>query len=141
LHRVMHDGGEVLVLPLAAGEADEGEPRGEETAVGEVVYGGQQLLAGEVARDAEDDERARSGDAIEAPVVGVAERVVAAMDGSWHGFLMVAVDRARAASRAPRANGEGPGSGRSARRLQCVGHGLLQVVPRGDELLHALVLE
>ena len=36
---------EVLVLPVAPREADEGEPRWQQAAVGQVVHGGHELLA------------------------------------------------------------------------------------------------
>jgi len=45
LHGVVDDLGEVLVLPVASGEADESEPGWQEPAVGEVVDGGHELLA------------------------------------------------------------------------------------------------
>src|SRR5690606_1610166 len=53
---------EVLRLPLTAREAREREARGEQPAVGQVVDRRHELLAGEVARDAEDHESARPGD-------------------------------------------------------------------------------
>jgi hypothetical protein len=68
LHRLVDDLLEVLVLPLAAREPDEREARGQQAAVGQVVDRGHQLLAREVARHPEDDEAARSGDAIETAV-------------------------------------------------------------------------
>ena len=72
---VVDDLGEVLVLPLAAGEAEQREARRQETAVGEVVDGRHQLLAGQVAGDAEDDESGRARDAGKATVRGRAQRV------------------------------------------------------------------
>ena len=75
LHRGVHDLGEVLVLPLPAGEPDQSETGGQQPAVGQVVHRGHQLLGGEVARDAEDDEHAGTGDPREAPVLRVAEWV------------------------------------------------------------------
>ena len=62
LHRVVDDLREVLVLPVAAGEPDEREARRQQTAVGQVVDGGHQLLAGQVARHAEDDQPGRPRD-------------------------------------------------------------------------------
>ena len=46
LHRVVHDLLEVLVVPVAAREADEREAGRQQAAVGEVVDRGHQLLAG-----------------------------------------------------------------------------------------------
>ena len=71
LDRVVDDLAEVLGGPVAAGEADEREARRQQPAVGEVVDGGHELLAGEVAGDAEEDEAARTGDAGEALVLRV----------------------------------------------------------------------
>ena len=44
-HSIADDLREVLIVPLATGEADEGESGGKEAAVGEVVHGRHQLLA------------------------------------------------------------------------------------------------
>ena len=54
LDRVVHDLGEVLVGPVAAGEADQREAGRQQPAVGQVVDRRHQLLAGQVAGDAED---------------------------------------------------------------------------------------
>src|SRR3954464_11514707 len=48
------------------GEADEREARWEQAAVGQVVHGRHQLLAGQVTRDAEDHQAARAGDLLQA---------------------------------------------------------------------------
>ena len=45
---------EILVGPIPAGEADKGEVRGQQSAIGQVVDGRHQLLGGQIARDAED---------------------------------------------------------------------------------------
>ena len=84
LDRVVHDLREVLVLPVASREADEREAGRQQAAVGEVVDRGHELLAGEVSGHAEDHERARTGDAVEAVVLGVAQRVVPARDLHGH---------------------------------------------------------
>ena len=63
LDRVVHDLGEVLVGPVAAGEADQREARRQQAAVGQVVDRRHQLLAGQVAGDAE-DAPGRTGPAI-----------------------------------------------------------------------------
>ncbi len=52
---------EVAVAPVAAGEAEQREARRQQAAVGQVVDRRDQLLAGQVAGDAEHDERARPG--------------------------------------------------------------------------------
>ena len=77
---------EVLVVPVAAGEADEREPGRQQPAVGEVVDRRHELLARQVAGHAEDDE-ARSGPAMRLSrrSSGDAQRVVLARDlGRWH---------------------------------------------------------
>ena len=84
LDRVLDDLGEVLVLPVAAREAHQREARRQQSAIGEVVDGGHELLAGEVAGHAEDHQRARTGDAVEAVVFGVAQRIVSARDLHGH---------------------------------------------------------
>ncbi len=83
LHRVVHDLAEVLVGPVAAGEADQREARRQQPAVGEVVDGRHELLAGEVARDAEDHQAARPGDARQPLVARVAQRVAVGGDPGW----------------------------------------------------------
>ncbi len=86
---VVDDVREVLVLPVAAREADQREPGWQQTPVREVVHGGHELLAGQVARHAEDHERAGTGDAVQAPILGIAQRIVAARDfGSHRGELL-----------------------------------------------------
>ena len=66
---------EVLVLPLAACEADQREARRQQAPVGEVVHGGHELFSGQIARDAEDDQARRPRDTREPSVCGVTERV------------------------------------------------------------------
>ena len=78
LDRVVDDLGEVLVGPVAAGEADQREARRQQAAVGQVVDRRHQLLAGQVAGDAEDDQAARAGDPGQPPVPRVAQRVARA---------------------------------------------------------------
>ena len=63
----------VLGAPVAAREAGQGERRVEEAAVGEVVDRGKELLAREVARDAEDDEAAGRGDARKPAILGITQ--------------------------------------------------------------------
>ncbi|MFK4542229.1 hypothetical protein RKD29_001825 [Streptomyces tendae] len=77
LDGVVHDLGEVLVLPVAAGEPDEREARRQQTPVGEVVHGGHELLAGQIAGDAENDQTRRPRDTREPSVCGVTQRVAA----------------------------------------------------------------
>ena len=75
LDRLVDDLAEVLVGPVAPGEPDEREAGRQQPAVGEVVDRRHELLAGEVAGDAEEHQAARSGDAGEALVARVAQRV------------------------------------------------------------------
>ena len=84
LDRVLHDLREVLVRPIASGEADQREPGRKQTAVGQIVHSGHELLAGQVAGHPEDHQRARTGDAVETVVVGVAQRVVPPRDLHGH---------------------------------------------------------
>jgi hypothetical protein len=53
LHRVVGDLREVLVFPVPAGEPDQGEAGRQQPSVGQVIDGRHQLLAGQVAGDAE----------------------------------------------------------------------------------------
>ena len=53
------------------------KPGRQQPPVGQVVDGGHQLLAGQVARDAEDHQAARPGDARQPLVPGVSQRVAA----------------------------------------------------------------
>ena len=94
LDGVVDDLHEVLVGPVAAGEADEREARREQAAVGQVVDRRHQLLARQVARHPEDDHAARPGDPREPAVPGVAQRV-----GGTHGQAVRS--RPRRAGRRP----------------------------------------
>src|SRR5699024_836865 len=67
--------GEVVVGPVAAAEADQAEAGRQQTAVGEVVDRRQQLLAREVAGDAEHHHRAGPCDERHATVARVAQRI------------------------------------------------------------------
>ena len=69
---VFSDLGEVLISPVPAGEADEGQTSGAEAPVREVVDRRKQLLARQVAGNAEENQSTRSGDSWQASVVGVA---------------------------------------------------------------------
>ena len=86
---------EVAVAPVAAGEAEQGEARRQQAAVGEVVDRRDQLLARQVAGDAEHDQRARARDARQPPVADVAQRVVA--DGAPRVRVRRDVDQGRVA--------------------------------------------
>ena len=66
---------ELLVAEVLPGEADEGESGRQQAAVGQVVDGRDELLAGQVAGDAEQDQAARAGDPGQAAVLRVAQRV------------------------------------------------------------------
>ena len=80
LDGVVDDLREVLVLPVAPGEAREREAWGQQATVGEVVDGRHELLAGEVSGHAEDHETGRSGDARQAQVARIAQRVGVGFD-------------------------------------------------------------
>src|SRR5262245_52175203 len=67
--------GEILIFPVPAGEAHERESWRQQPAVGQVVYGRQQLLAGQVTRNAEHDDHARLGDPGDSAITRIAERV------------------------------------------------------------------
>ncbi len=87
LDRVVDDLGEVLVLPVATGEADQGEPRGQQTAVGEVVYRRHELFARQVAGDAEDHQGTGPGDPAQTAILGIAEGIVTRCDLYDHVLL------------------------------------------------------
>ena len=89
LDRVVHDLREVLVRPVTPGEAHQGEPGREQPAVGEVVDRGHELLAGEVTRDAEDDQSAGAGDPGESAVPGIAQRVGRAHEAPFASSALV----------------------------------------------------
>src|SRR5699024_8434245 len=74
-HGCAHVVGEVVVGPVAAAEADQAEAGRQQTAVGQVVDRRQQLLAREVAGDAEHHHRAGPCDEGHATVPGVAQRI------------------------------------------------------------------
>jgi hypothetical protein len=76
LHGLVGELGEILVLPVAPGEAHQGEARRQQAAVGQVIDGWQQLLARQVAGDAEDDQHAWPGDPGNAPVTWIPQRVL-----------------------------------------------------------------
>ena len=66
---------EVLVGPVAAGEADQAEARRQQPAVGQVVDRRHHLLARQVAGHAEEHHAARAGDPGQPAVLRVAQRV------------------------------------------------------------------
>ena len=72
LHREV---GELAVVPVATGEPQQREAGRQQTAVAEVVHRRDDLLAGKVAGDAEDDQRARIRDTGQPAVSRVAQRV------------------------------------------------------------------
>jgi hypothetical protein len=76
LRRLAGERLEVAVAPVAPGEAEQREAGRQQPAVGQVVDRRDELLAGQVARDAEDDQRARVGDPRQPAVAGGAERVL-----------------------------------------------------------------
>ena len=72
---VVHHLGEVFLRPVAAGEPDERETGRQQAAVREVVDRRHQLLAREIAGDAEDDDPRWTGDERQSLVPGIAERI------------------------------------------------------------------
>ncbi len=75
LDRPVRDLGEVFVLPVAAGEADQREAGGEQSPVGQVVDGRHELLTGQVPGNAEDDQDARACHPGDPPVTRIPQRV------------------------------------------------------------------
>ena len=84
-HGLLDVVGEVVVGPVATAVADEAEARREQPAVGEVVDRRQQLLAGEVAGDAEHHHGAGPGDQGQATVARIPQRVRRAGRGGGGG--------------------------------------------------------
>src|SRR6202161_3047179 len=68
------------VRPVPPGESDQRESGWQQAPVGQVVEGRQQLLAGQVTSDAEEDEYARTGQPGDAPVPRIPQRVSHAVD-------------------------------------------------------------
>jgi hypothetical protein len=75
LDRLVRDLGEILVGPIPAGKADEGESRWQQPPVGQVVDGRHQLLTREVPGHAEHDKHARPGHPGNTPIPRIAQRV------------------------------------------------------------------
>ena len=75
LNGFTHVVAEVVVAPGAAAKADQAEARREQTAVHEVIHCRKQLLTGQVAGHAEEDERGRARDAGDAAVARVPQGV------------------------------------------------------------------
>ena len=73
--QVLGLGGEVLVRPVPAAEADQGEARRQQAAVGQVIDRRHELLAGQVAGDAEEHQRGGPGDPVQAAVPAVPQRI------------------------------------------------------------------
>ena len=76
LHALQNLGFELRLAPRASPVAHQGEARGQQAAVGEVVNRGQQLLARQVTGNPEDHQAAGAGDAREALILRIAQRVV-----------------------------------------------------------------
>src|SRR5271166_323882 len=68
--------GESVVIPIAAGEAHQGEGRRQQAAVGQVVDGRHDLLMGQVAGDTEKHHGARAGDSGKSLIFFVPQRVM-----------------------------------------------------------------
>src|SRR5690606_2905123 len=72
---VVDDAREVLSAPVATGETRQSEGRGEQPSVGEVVHSGHELLAREVARDAEHDQATGACDEREPAIARIAKGI------------------------------------------------------------------
>ncbi|MPN33911.1 hypothetical protein SDC9_181403 [bioreactor metagenome] len=66
---------ELLFRPVAAGETDQSEARGERAVIGEVVDGRDELLTREIAGDSEEHEHTRTGQSRQPPVRTVEQRI------------------------------------------------------------------
>ena len=73
--RFLHVGAQVVVGPGAPADPHQGEAGGEQAPVGQVVDRGQELVASQIAGDAEHHQDAGIRDARKAKVTGVEERV------------------------------------------------------------------
>jgi len=75
LDRIVDHLGEVLLVPIPPRKTGERERGRQQAPVGKVVHRGHELLAGEVARDAEHHEAARACDARQATIARVPQAV------------------------------------------------------------------
>src|SRR5690625_6902140 len=75
LHGRLGDVPELAVAPIPPGEADEGEPGGQQPPVSEVVDRWQEFAGSEVPGHPEDDEAGGACYPREAPIGGIAQRV------------------------------------------------------------------
>ena len=66
---------EMILGPVAAGEAGQPEARRQQAAVGQIVDGGKQFLARQIAGHAEDHDAARPRDARQAQIARIAQRI------------------------------------------------------------------
>ena len=73
--RFLHVAAQVVVGPGASADAHQGEAGGEQAAVGQVVDGRQELVAGQITSDAEHHQNAGVRDTRKAKVAGVEKRV------------------------------------------------------------------
>ncbi len=74
-HRIVDDLAEILVGPISSGETDKRERGGQQSAVAQVVDRRHQLLAGQIAGDAEDHDTAGARDPGHPLIALVAQRV------------------------------------------------------------------
>src|SRR5699024_1795805 len=66
---------EVILAPVAASVTHQGETRGQQTTVGQIIDRGEELLAGEVTGDTEDDQAGWSRDAGQSFVLGITQGI------------------------------------------------------------------
>ena len=128
--------GELRVAPVAAGEAEQREVGGQQAAVGQVVDRRQQLLARQVAGDAEDDQRAGLGHPGQPPVPRIPQRV-----GGSSSVLEVRQEGPPSGPARTGRRGGQESCGSGFLSSSSLAHRLGELVPGVDELLHALVLE
>ena len=68
-------GDELLVAPVAPSESDQPETGWKQSPVGQVIDGWQELFLGQIAGDAEDDQRAGSRDARHAQIARIQQGI------------------------------------------------------------------
>src|SRR5207249_2510020 len=75
LDSIQNDLGEILVGPVSSGKTDQSERGGQQAAIGQVVDRRHQFLGGQVTRDTEDHDSARTRDARHPLVALVPQRI------------------------------------------------------------------
>jgi hypothetical protein len=95
LHGSLHLSGEILLVPRAPGKAHQREAGRQQPAVGEVIHGRHELLAGKVTGHPEEHQRGRTGNPVQAAVTRIPQRIAQRFAGTrpgrpavfsfWHG--------------------------------------------------------